>query len=549
MNGVEFSFLEENNTVIATVSPGDCDATLEAELVKKAILKSEFSKYYIKEDAINSLVVMAKNASGAGKTAPFTATVAEIKDAEVKVQVSNDAMEASVIVVGAYSGKPLKLANFQQALATNGVIRGWSSKRISALVEKADKLAPGRIHKEVIAKGLPPRKGRNSRIKPLVENALERVLQPKKTEDDKVDMRDLGEIICVKKGEPVAEVLPPSPGRSGFTVTNMPIKPEPGDDLELKLGANTTFDKMNKRLVVACIDGLPKFAEGVMAVDDTFVSKGVNVRTGNVDFDGAVIVNGDVTENMKITASGDVTINGFVESATIIAQGDIVITQGVLGKPDGGKSCKLIAKGDVAVAHAQGVNIEACGEVRVMKQIAHSDITCFSKIFVGRGDKPNGSIFGCVINAYSAIEAGSVGAVSGSKLDIDFSEGFNKISQRLEGLREMRKELAKTNADHEIQYAQFKNRVHNEEVQQKVKTLEQALEEERELLQWLQTVEQDNMDNLSAYKDEVKVIARQTLYPGVSVKLNKQSYTSDKENTRACLFWHDHEWKVTKTRA
>ncbi|MFC3120667.1 DUF342 domain-containing protein [Agaribacter flavus] len=545
MNGVALSFSEEHSTVLATVSPNECDASLEADLLKKFIQKSEFGHYFIKEDAVNSLVANAKKASGEGKVEAFTCPVAELKDAEIKVKISEDEMEASMTVIGAFGGAIPKLANFHQALADKGIVRGWSVKIINKLVEQIKSLQPGRTHKEIIAKGLPPRKGKNSRVRPLVENALERVLQPKKAEGNKVDMRDLGEIICVKQGDTIAEILPPSQGRSGFTVTNKKIQAERGDECEIKLGENTELSTQNKQLIIASIDGLPKFLEGVMTVDNTFISKGVNVKTGNVNFKGSVIVNGDVTENMKIFASGDIMINGFVESAIIESEGDIIITQGVMGKPDV-DDCRLIAKGEVALQHAQGVYIESKGAVRVMKQIAHSEIRCMDNIYVGRGEQPQGSIFGCQIVSFGYIEAGNVGAVSGSKLEVDFTEGYDKITRRLEGLREMRKDLASTNADHELQYAQFKNKEYTPEVQEKVDTLKQALEEERALLQWLQGVEQENVENLANYQKNAKIISRSHLYPGVSVKLSKLLYVTDKELSDVCLCLREHEWKVVK---
>ena len=85
-----------------------------------------------------------------------------------------------------------------------------------------------------------------------------------------------------------------------------------------------------------------------MTVDDTFQTKGVNVGTGNINYEGAVLVNGDVTESMQVIAKGDVTINGFVESAVIRAGGDIIITEGAMGKMHE-EDCQLIAKGSVFV--------------------------------------------------------------------------------------------------------------------------------------------------------------------------------------------------------
>src|SRR5690606_36649932 len=144
----------------------------------------------------------------------------------------------------------------------------------------------------------------------------------------RVDMRHLGDVICVKAGTPLLRRTPPSQGRTGFTVRGESLQPTPGEWLTLKPGSGSLISPDDENLLLAEIAGMPKFNNGDMWVDETFVCKGVNVGPGNSNYDGAVIVNGDVTEKMIITDSGDVTINGFVESAIIQAGGDIIITQG-----------------------------------------------------------------------------------------------------------------------------------------------------------------------------------------------------------------------------
>src|SRR5690606_36488112 len=120
-----------------------------------------------------------------------------------------------------------------------------------------------------------------------------------------------------------------------------------------------------------------------MWVDDTFICKGVNVGSGNVNYDGAVLVNGDVTEKMQIIASGDVTINGFVESAYIQAGGDIIITEGAMGKVNDSAteySTTLKAKGSIHVQHGQGLDISCNGSVTIGRQLAYSRITCKGEV-------------------------------------------------------------------------------------------------------------------------------------------------------------------------
>ena len=138
-------------------------------------------------------------------------------------------------------------------------------------------------------------------------------------------MRNLGAIICVQKGTELLRRMPPTEGRNGYTVGGDVINAKSGEWIKFRPGDGTVISDGDENLLLADISGMPKFKDQKMWVDDIFICKGVNVGTGNVDYDGSVLVNGDVTEKMLIHATGDVTVNGFVESATIHAGGDIIM--------------------------------------------------------------------------------------------------------------------------------------------------------------------------------------------------------------------------------
>jgi uncharacterized protein (DUF342 family) len=103
---------------------------------------------------------------------------------------------------------------------------------------------------------------------------------------------------------------------------------------------------------------------------------------------------------MVIFASVDVTVNVYVESATIHAGGDIIITQGAMGKVNKNGteySTNLISKGSFCVQHGQGLDINCVGDVNVGRQLAYSQINCKRKVTIENIDNPNGNIFACTI--------------------------------------------------------------------------------------------------------------------------------------------------------
>ena len=54
-----------------------------------------------------------------------------------------------------------------------------------------------------------------------------------------------------------------------------------------------------------------------MRVDEVLNVKQVDIRHGHVEFEGSLLVTGDVMPGMRVKTSGDVVIGGFVEGGYI----------------------------------------------------------------------------------------------------------------------------------------------------------------------------------------------------------------------------------------
>lgn len=131
-------------------------------------------------------------------------------------------------------------------------------------------------------------------MKPLVQNALDRILQPQKVGLTRVDMRNLGSIISVRQEAELLRRIQPTAGRYGFTVEGDVIEAKSGDWIKYSPDDGAVVSDEN--LLISDISDMPKFKDQKMWFDDIFNSKDVNVASGNIDYDGSVLVNGDVTE-------------------------------------------------------------------------------------------------------------------------------------------------------------------------------------------------------------------------------------------------------------
>ncbi|MGQ8363975.1 DUF342 domain-containing protein [Glaciecola sp. 1036] len=543
MNGISLNLDDKGEHLILHIDPQTCGDKLESKSVQYNIYQSEYKDLYLDDQALISAVELAIKRNQSGNDSQVEMAIAQILDGKLLIDVSPDEMEVELTVYNPYGGRSVTLEEVNEALKDQKVSRGISKKRIEKLLKELSAHPPGKSLSEVIAKGLPPRKGKDSKIIPMVPNALDRILQPQNSGKDKVDMRNLGDIVCVNEGQLVAKKIPPRPGRNGYTVKNKLIIASEGDWVQHSLGTNTKCLDDDPNLIIATVSGQPKFKYGQMNIDDVYRINGVNVKTGNVDYDGAVIVNGDVTENMKIIATGDVTINGFVESAYIKTQGDIIITQGATGKPNRDE-CRLEAGGSIALFHAQNTKMQAHKDVRVMKQLSHSEIDCEGEVIVGNQGKIDGNLFGCRIRASGQVAAGKIGAISGSKLEIDYSEAYNKLYYKHESLMELRKVLESSNATHEIRFVKLKRKKHRDALLPKVRELGEKLQDERSLLNWLRRTEQNVEAQLKEFKKKVQVSAYENIFPGVEVRINKQSFNVDKDYKQVIVSYQSGEWRL-----
>jgi hypothetical protein len=544
MNGVTLTINKAAGQLLATVDPLVVQGSLEFKAVEAFIQSSDYNQFFILASGIESLCKQSNAAKASNSLDEQTQIVGEIRDAKVSIKIANDQMSAEMTIESPYSGAVSSYQDVMDLLHKEGVKKGISKKRINNLLFEASEADSGIEFTTVVARGLPARDGKASILKPLFPNAIDRILQPQEADNNKVDMRDLGNILCVSKKTAVAQRSSPSKGRVGYTVTDSPLVPNTGEWKEIKLGVNTCISPQNENIVLATVTGQPKFENEIMNVEDTFQTKGVNVGTGNINYAGAVIVNGDVTESMQVIAKGDITINGFVESATIRAGGDIIITEGAMGKMNE-EDCKLHAKGSVFVQHGQGLDIVAGKNLNVRKQLAYSRVKTGGTVTVGDPDKPMGSVFASFIQSGSTLYAGTVGAVSGSSLTIDFSEGVNLLNTRYDAILTALKRLRENNFDHGVKLRELHSKHIPNALLNQLNKMDSVFESEKHLLSWLESVETEMRQAKIDYEKNAKVVAYKELFPGVSIKINKRTWQSNKEYFKSVISLVDGKWQYT----
>lgn len=503
------------------------DAITEASIFE-LISASEYSKLYVNtaniKNAIAELNDVLKPLQNKQTGREIKYQVLERIDATISITIDSDEMGATAEITAAQGGKHLSAKAILTSAQEAGVKKGFNKEELVKLAQLAAREKPNNHVTLQIASGKLAVNGKDAEIKPLVESAQSRILRPKKREDGSVDMRDLGDIICVTIGEPIAKKIPLTTGQKGYTVTATSLPAEPGNDVPLVSGDGTAISPSNQNILLSEKVGLPKVIANGMSVDEIYKIRNVTVATGNINFTGSVIIDGDVNEGMKVIASGDVTIGGFVESATIEAGGDVTISGGIIGRKHDTEKTKVTdvkmsvsvnAKGNIYAKYCQYAEISCSKDVRIENQLLHSSLNIQGGLKVGTEEKSNGKLIGGYIKAGTYVTAGIVGATAGSNTIIHFEHEIIKLKEQMHDI-EVRLKLDSTKTS-ELKEATNKlrklpkDKVNPEMLAKVVSTYQFHAKRMGELLLEKEALEKKTLD----YMESVYVEATEKLHHGV----------------------------------
>ena len=435
--------INDVNNIDLVLSPIKTKTPLTEADIHELINNSQYSHLYVVEanikNAIAELESILKTLKENHTGREIKYQILERRDATFLIEVADDQMSASAEITAALGGQHMSAKAILDAAQAAKVYKGFNKEQLITLAKRAAKAPAGSMVKCEIAHGKLPTEGESSYIKFLVESAQDRILKPKKRDDGTVDMRDLGDIICVKVGDPLAKKIPLTNGIPGYTVTGDILDSSPGTDIEMSIGEGTALSPTNSSMLVSTLVGLPRIIENGMEVDSVYHLKNVDVGTGHVKFKGSVIIDGDIGEGMKVVATGDISIGGFVESASLDAGGDITIGKGIIGKKQEVESVDISkinlsahikASGKVFAKYCQYADI-TCDSLRIENQIMHSIVKVNKTVWVGREEKANGKLIAGYISAGQSVHAGKIGATAGSMTMITFADRMHECLAKI----------------------------------------------------------------------------------------------------------------------
>lgn len=258
--------------------------------------------------------------------------------------------------------------------------------------------------------------------------------------DGSINFKDRGDIPYVEPDTFLASKIFPEKGNPGMDVQGHEILVDDPEDLTFSAGPGTYLSEDGAR-IYAQVSGQPHLdAMGNVSVCPEYQVKGdVGFETGDINFDGNVIVNGKVKEGFKIKCASLTAEE--IQGAEVDINGDLNVSMGIV-------DTELVkVKGSVQAKFIHNSKINAFGDLIIQREIVDSTI-----YLSGACINTGGSIINSEISAKLGIQAGTIGNVSAkpSRLTVGVDEHCRllvaKVDAKLNKISTAFKELSRTMA-------------------------------------------------------------------------------------------------------
>lgn len=431
-----------------------------------------------------------------------------------KLNVSSDCMTAYVrFMPPSETGHRISMDDFLKDLKFRNITFGIREEVLHS------HFASGGVYCTdfLVAKGEEPVQGEDATIEYCFNTDLHR--RPSQREDGTVDFFHMTTINQCKKGDVLARITPEKIGQPGHDIYGVEIRPREVHKKVHKFGRNIELSE-DRLTLTSKVDGHVSLIDGQVFVADVYSVEGVDVATGNLEYEGSIQVNGDVAANFEVKAGGNVIVNGLVEGATIIAGGNIIISKGMNGMQKG----YLKAGGDIIVKFLENTRVAAGGYVET-EAIMHSNVSAGGEI---RVDGRRGVIVGGYVQAGTRLIAKTIGAEMGATTIVE--AGVNPLLKaQFTRLQKSLAEAEKTAADAQVILDNFKDNISKgfqyKEGQMKYMRSVEKLVEEKNLEREQLNARLEKCRAMMEVQRMAEILIQNEVYPGTTIIIGDASRT------------------------
>ena len=421
-------------------------------------------------------------------------------------------------------GARLSTSELKNLIEQNGVKYGIIEKNIEIALK-------ARLYcmDILVAKAKLPVNGSDAEI--VYSFNAEKTLKPTMSEDGSVDFHKLDMIESVKEGQLLATLIPIDYGEPGKDVYGNMIRPKKVRNKRLRHGKNIHLSD-DKLRMYSDVSGNVTLVNDMVFVTDTYTIEGdVGPSTGDIDYDGAVEVKGNVITGYTVKATGDITVNGAVEGAMLISEGKIVLKRGMQGMGKG----VMEAKGDVISNFIESATVKSGGAIYT-DAIMHSNISANGDVIV---NGKRGLIAGGSVKTTTKIETKVAGSTMGTQTELEvgfdttLGERYRNIEKHIDQMTDEKDSIVK-NLKILQKRMQTKGKLEPEKMKlikegtERIKVIDQTIEEETEAYERID-------EEMQRTSDGGNVRVENIAYPGVKIVISNIS-TFVHTETHRCTF-------------
>jgi uncharacterized protein (DUF342 family) len=258
------------------------------------------------------------------------------------------------------------------------------------------------IKNQIVARGIAAKAGDQTYLHPLY---LEKTIEET---DNVIDMRSAQNKRVVDNGDVIAEIRFRD-GKSGINVFGQALHAT-AKQTSYTLTVGTGVERREDGRFYALLRGMPKIERHTVSCLNVYVHRGdVNLKTGDINFDGTVEVKGSIDNGARVYAKGDLIVRGGIGRSRIHCGGDLSVGKGIVTSREG----MVHAGGDVNALFIENSRVLVEGMLEVEQSIINSDCKVAGEIVIKSGSK--GLIGGGIVVSETGIRTQDLGFADGEK--------------------------------------------------------------------------------------------------------------------------------------
>ncbi len=445
-----------------------------------------------------------------------------------ELKVTPDHMEAYFQLTGRRTG--ITRSVIKNALEEKGIVRGIDEEVINMILTDRAGNKP-----QIIARGCKSEPGPDGYYEYFFKTEVNR--QPKVLEDGSLDYKDIEWFEQVKKGQKLAVYHPAEPGSVGFNIFGVEFPQVKGKELNILTGKGFYIDQ-DQRTYLSNVDGIVELNGSKLEVSNLLTLGDITAYMGDTRFDGSVHITGSVGNGCKVIAKEDIIVDGFVESATLEAGGNIILRKGVNAQGRG----LIKAVGNIEGSFFENANVKAGGNIKT-SYCLKSNVECEGQIEVsGR----RGSLLGGSTYARVMIKVNEVGNENGVKTYVRVGVSNEVIRRQIiltNEIKKINKELVQLDTAYDELAALYPTDARDDvDMFRKIDQVRFAKQETRKKLE----DELGLVDKLIEEAKEAKIEMKGAVYEGVTAEINGKKWLSRERSVGLTLVDDEDGVRVIK---